>query len=146
MYKRNDGNVKANLSHIVHLYANSFKPHKIVNNRRNSKNVAIFKLDRDYEIALLCRTNDNRCTLNKMNDSLNCNELVSDSTVNREDKSLHILRYFRNNNRIDSNFESLILQFHTLQRNVLTLDFAKLILISFFNEGLLGGTCSHVPC
>ena len=104
--KRNEGKLKSDLSHIMRLYANSFKPsfkdikmHNVLHNLRTNKDTVILKPDKGTGVVRLNRGDYNRGIMDIKDDSRKLIELVSDPTISTEGKLRSFLGIL--NRRVD---------------------------------------------
>ena len=113
--KRNEGKLRAELSHLAQLYANSFKPsfkdiktHKVLHNLRKNKDIVILKPDKGNGVVILNRTDYSKSIMDIIGDSHKFNELVSDPTISREGKLQRFLRDLKKKDKIDKDICSRI--------------------------------------
>ena len=106
--KRDEGKLRADLSHLAHSYVNSFRPsqkdiktHKILNQLRKSKNIVFLKPDKGNGIVIVNRADYNKGILDIVNDSNKFKELANDRTICREGKLQRYLRNLTNNGKIE---------------------------------------------
>ena len=116
LHDKNDENkLKSDLSHLAHLYANSFKlspkdfkTHKILKNLHKNNNIVILKPDKGNGVVVLNRSDYLEGILNIINDKHKFKELDSDPTIIREGKLQRFLRELKKNGKIDKDIYSTI--------------------------------------
>ena len=102
LYRKNEGKLKADLSHLAQSYANSFKPslkdiedikgHKILNQLRKNNDIVILKIDKGNGVVILNRKDYNKGILDIINDVDEFKELDNDPIMSREGNLQRFLR------------------------------------------------------
>ena len=106
--KRDEGKLKANLSHLAQSYVNSYRPllkdiktHKILNQLRKNKDIVLLKPDKGNGIVILNMADYNKGILDIISESRKFKELTNDPTICGESKLQLFLRDLKNNGNID---------------------------------------------
>ena len=106
--KRDEGKLKADLSHLAQSYVNSYRPsqkdiktYKILNQLRKNKDIVFLKPDKGNGIVILNRTDYNKGILYIISESRKFKELTNDPSICRESKLQRFPRDLKNNGKID---------------------------------------------
>ena len=91
--KKDKNSLKAELSHLAHLYVNSYKPsltdiktHKILTNLRKNIDIVVLKPDKGNGVVVLNRTDYTKGIMDIINDTHKFKELDNDPATIREGK------------------------------------------------------------
>ena len=113
--KKDENKLKTDLSHLAHLYVNSFelspkdiKIHKVLENLHKNNEIVVLKPDKGNGVVILNRSDYTESILNIINDTHKFKELYSDPTIIREGKLQRFLRDLKKNDKIDKEIYSTI--------------------------------------
>ena len=106
--KKDEYKLKADLSHMATLYANSFKlspkdikTHKVLKTLRKNNYIVLLKPDKGNGVVVLNRADYIKGIFNIINDTHKFKEIDSDPTIVREGKLQRFLRDLKRNGKID---------------------------------------------
>ena len=115
--RKNEGKLKADLSHLAQSYANSFRPslkdiktQKILNQLRKNKDIVILKPDKGNGVVILNRKDYNKGILDIINDADKFKELDNDPTMSREGKLQLFLRELKKKGKLIRTFTIKFIQ------------------------------------
>ena len=105
--KKDERKLKADLSYLAQIYANSFKPsakdnktHKALKNLRKNSNVIFLKLDKGKGVLVVNKEDHIKGILDMLNGTSKVAKFESDPTINIEGSLQRFLRYLKNNGKI----------------------------------------------